>query len=132
MSSRMISVVFVSAGIYNGVLGVVFLFFAPKIFSAFGIAPPNHYGYIVFPALLMIVFAAMFFRIARSPVRYRDMIPYGIGLKAAYAGTVFWYQLQGNVPAMWVPMAWVDAAFLVLFLIARRRIAMTPSTPLSS
>ena len=132
MGSRMISAVFVSAGIYNGVLGVVFLFFAPMIFGAVGITPPNHYGYIVFPALLMILFAAMFFRIARSPVRHRDMIPYGIGLKAAYAGTVFWYQLQGNVPAMWVPMAWIDAAFLVLFLVARRSIAVTPSAPLSS
>jgi hypothetical protein len=132
MGGRMISAVFVSAGIYNGVLGVVFLFFAPMIFGAFGIEPPNHYGYIVFPALLMILFAAMFFRIARSPVRYRDLISYGIGLKAAYAGTVFWYQLQGNVPAMWVPMAWIDVAFLVLFLVARRSTAMTPGSPLSS
>ena len=122
MNDRFTKVIFLISGIYDGVLGVVFLFFAPAIYSSFGITPPNHYGYIVFPALLLIVFAAMFFRIATAPARYRDMIPYGVGLKAAYAGTVFWYQLQGNVPAMWVPMAWIDTAFLVLFLLARRKL----------
>lgn len=132
MGSRMIKVLFVTAGIYDGGLGVVFLFFAPAIFSGFGIAPPNHYGYIVFPALLMIVFGAMFFRVATDPIRYRDLIPYGVGLKAAYAGTVFWYQLQGNVPAMWVPMAWIDVAFLVLFLFARRNLVMRHAAPLAS
>jgi hypothetical protein len=132
MGSRVIKAIFAIAGIYNGVLGVVFLFFAPTIFDKFGITPPNHYGYIVFPALLMILFAAMFFRIASAPERRRDLIPYGVGLKAAYAGTVFWYQIQGNVPAMWVPMAWIDAVFLVLFLIARRSVAVSPSGPLES
>lgn len=122
MNGTFIKALFVSAGIYNGGLGLVFLFLAPTIFSRFGITPPNHYGYIVFPALLMIVFAAMFFRIASAPARYRDLIPYGVGLKAAYAGTVFWYQLQGNVPSMWVPLAWVDTAFLILFLVARRKV----------
>jgi hypothetical protein len=122
MNATLIKGVFATAGVYNGILGIVFLFFAPAIFSRFGITPPNHYGYIVFPALLMILFASMFFRIASAPARYRELIPYGVGLKAAYAGTVFWYQLQGNVPAMWVPMAWIDTGFLVLFLIARRSV----------
>jgi hypothetical protein len=122
MNSTFIKALFVSAGIYNGGLGLLFLFFAPPIFNAFGIAPPNHYGYIVFPALLMIVFAAMFFQIASAPARHRHLIPYGVGLKAAYAGTVFWYQLQGNVPSMWVPLAWIDSAFLILFLVARRKV----------
>ena len=125
MNGTFIKVLFASAGIYNGVLGIVFLLFAPSIFAAFGITPPNHYGYIVFPALLMILFAAMFFQIASAPARHRDLIPYGIGLKAAYAATVFWYQAQGNVPSMWVPLAWIDTAFLVLFLLARRRVQAT-------
>jgi hypothetical protein len=127
MNGTLIKAIFTAAGIYNGVLGFIFLFFAPSIFNSFGITPPNHFGYIVFPALLMLVFAAMFFRIASAPARYRDMIPYGVGLKAAYAGTVFWYQFQGNVPAMWVPLAWIDTAFLVLFLMARRKVRASPA-----
>jgi hypothetical protein len=71
-----------------------------------------------FPALLLIVFGAMFLRISRDPVRHRDLIPYGIGLKAAYSGTVFWYQLTTGVPFMWVPFAWLDVAFLAAFVIA--------------
>lgn len=77
------------------------------------------------PALLLLVFAAMFFRIASDPVKYRHMIVYGIGLKAAYSGTAFWYQLRGNIPPMWIPVAWLDLTFLVLFVLALR------STPAS-
>lgn len=122
MTSTAIKALFTVAGIYDGVLGLIFLFLAPTIFARFNITPPNHYGYIVFPALLLLVFAAMFFRIASDPVKYRHMIAYGIGLKAAYAGTAFWYQLQGNIPRMWIPMAWFDLTFLVLFALALRSI----------
>jgi hypothetical protein len=125
MTLTAIKRLFVVAGIYDGLLGLAFLFLAPAIFARFAITPPNHYGYIVFPALLLLVFAAMFFRIARDPAAYRHMIPYGIGLKAAYAGTAFWFQLQGNIPTMWIPMAWIDLAFLLLFVLALRALSAT-------
>ena len=72
------------------------------------------------PAAALIVFAFLFLRIARDPAANRGLIDYGIGLKAAYSGLVFWYQLMGGVPAMWVPWAWLDLAFLILFVLARR------------
>jgi hypothetical protein len=111
-------VLFVIAGLYDGLLGLAFLLFGPRLFAYYQVTPPNHYGYIHFPALLLILFGAMFFRIASDPVRYRDLIPMGIGLKAAYAGTVFYYALNGGLPQMWMPFAWADTGFLLLFVVS--------------
>lgn len=90
--------------------------------------PPNHPGYVQFPALLLLVFAAMFLQVARDPVQNRGLIPYGMGLKAAYSGSVFWHQLTSGIPAMWVGWAWVDLVFLVLFVAAFKITAGTART----
>jgi hypothetical protein len=120
MQANWIKPFFIVAGLYDGVLGLAFLLFAPAIFQAFGVTPPNHPAYIQFPALLLLVFAAMFFAIAANPVKNRDLIWYGAGLKVAYCGTAFYHQLSAGVPAMWLPWAWADLAFLVLFVLAWR------------
>lgn len=113
---------FIVAGLYDTLLALVFLFFAGSVFQAFGVTPPNHLGYVQFPALLLLIFGAMFFRIARDPVANRDLIWYGVALKVAYSGTVFFHQVTAGVPSMWIPWAWADLAFLVLFVVARRSI----------
>jgi hypothetical protein len=120
MSTKWIKPLFILAGLYDGILGLAFVFFPAAIFQSFGVQPPNHLAYVQFPALLLLIFAAMFFRIARDPAPNRHLIPYGAGLKAAYSGTAFWYQLSGGIPFMWIPWAWADLAFLVLFLVAWR------------
>ena len=106
------------AALYDGVLGVAFFFFWPQIFAWFDVTPPNHGGYVQFSACLLIVFAALFMRIARNPAMYRDLIPYGMALKASYSGLVFWYQFTSGIPWMWVPWAWLDLGFLVAFALA--------------
>ena len=109
---------FIIAALYDGILAIAFLFFANALFHWFGVTPPNHLAYVKFPALLLLIFAAMFFRIASDPVKNRDLIPYGIALKIAYCGTAFWYQVTQGIPSMWIPWAWADLGFLVLFVIA--------------
>lgn len=111
---------FIVSGTYDVLLAVAFLFFSGVIFHAAGVTPPNHPGYVQFPALMLLTFGAMFFQIARDPVRYRSMMPYGMALKAAYSATVFYYALTWGVPFMWVPFAWADLAFLILFGAAYR------------
>lgn len=122
VSMTMHKVLFVVSGLYDGVLGLAFLAAGPALFQYFQVTPPNHFGYITFPALILIVFAAMFFQIASDPRRYRDMIPLGMGLKVAYTGTVFYYQLHGGLPQLWIPFAWADGVFLVLFVVAWREL----------
>ena len=112
--------VFIVAGIYDAVLGIAFLVGAERIFSAFAVTPPNHLAYVEFPALLLLVFAAMFFRIARDPAKFRDLMPYGMGLKLSYSALAFWYQSTSDIATMWIPWAWIDLVFFILFLIAWR------------
>ena len=118
MNTSLVKALFVVAGIYEGLLGLAFLLFPYQIFEMFAVEPPNHLGYVQFPALVLVVFAAMFFRVASDPARYRELIPYGCGLKVSYCGLVFYYEVSGGIPAMWIPFAWADLAFLVLFVLA--------------
>ena len=114
---------FFIAALYDAVLGGAFVLFWPSIFAHFNITPPNHPGYVQFPGLLLIIFGLIFLRIAGDPDANRSLIPYGIALKIAYSGLVFRYELTSGVPAMWIWCAWIDVAFLLLFVVAmvRRR-----------
>jgi len=123
MKATWIKPMFFVAGLYDGLLGIAFLLFPMAIFEAYNVTPPNHVGYVQFPALLLLIFSAMFFRIASDPVRQRELIPYGIAFKLAYSGTVFGHQLAGGVPFMWIPWAWADLGFLLLFIAAWNKTA---------
>ncbi len=130
MIGKWIKPLFVVAGLYDGILGLAFLFFAMPLFDWFGVTRPNHVGYVQFPALLLMIFGAMFFRIAANPVKNRDLILYGVALKVSYSGLVFWHELTAGIPSMWLPWAWLDLGFLVLFLLAWRQTAgPTPASP---
>jgi hypothetical protein len=118
MSLKWIMVLFFGSGIYDALLGLAFLLFGFEVFRIAGVTPPNHIGYIQFPALLLILFGIMFFRIARDPIGRREWIPFGMGLKFAYFGVVFWNQFRDGVPMLWIPWAWTDLAFFLLFSVA--------------
>jgi len=124
--NRRISLLFVLAAVYDGVLGAVFLLHPAMPYEMAKITPPNHWGYVQFPAALLIVFAVMFLAVAARPVTNRNLIPYGILLKAAYCGVVFYYWLTSGLPFMWKPFAVADLAFAVLFVWAY---AALPSRP---
>jgi len=94
------------------------------IYRIAGVTPPNHFGYVQFPALLLIVFGIMFFRIASDPVRNRELMLFGAGLKASYSGVAFWHSLHGGIPMLFIPWAWADIVFLFLFLAAWRKAAV--------
>lgn len=123
---------FVIAALYDGILGIAFLFWWPAIFVHFGVRPPNHGGYVQFPALLLLIFAAMFLRIAREPLANRALILYGVALKASYCGLVFWYDYTEGVSRMWIPFAWADAAFLVIFVAVWSMLERARSLPSSA
>ena len=110
-----IRLLFALSAVYDGVLGAVFLIAPQRMFAMFGVTPPNHYGYVQFPAALLMVFSVMFAAIATNPQANRKLIPYGIGLKIAYSAIVFVYWARGEIPAMWKPFAVCDAAFALAF-----------------
>jgi len=113
---RSVSALFYLAALYDGVLGAAFLVAAPALFEWVGVAPPNHFGYVHFPAALLIVFALMFISIARDPVGNRRLILYGILLKVSYCAVAFYHWVAGGIPFIWKPFAIADLVFLVLFV----------------
>src|ERR1035437_8081991 len=112
MKKSIISTLFVIAALYDGLLGLAFLIGGDAVFKAFAVTPPNHIGYVQFPAALLIVFATMFAAVAKNPMRYRCLIPYGILLKISYCGVVFLHWFAGGIPYMWKPFAVFDLVFL--------------------
>jgi hypothetical protein len=112
---------FYISALYDGLLGLAFLCCWSRLFEHFHVTPPNHPGYVQFPALLLIIFGLLFLKIARDPEANRDLIVFGILLKIAYAGLVFWYHFKTGIPQMWMWCAYIDTAFLILFILAWRK-----------
>ncbi len=117
---RMIRALLGLMALYDGVLGVAFLFAAPQVYEAAGITPPNHWGYIHFSAALLIVFALMFLEAARRPMTGRNLIRYCLLLKVSYVGVIAWHWFFGDdVPFLWKPFAIADLvmAFLLVWML---------------
>lgn len=125
-TERNIRALFWIAGLYDGLLGAAFVIAPVTLFSRFQVEPPNHYGYVRFPAAVLIIFGLMFLAVAASPRRNRNLIPYGILLKTAYCGTVFGYWFTSGLPLMWKPFAVLDLIFAVLFFWSWRALGESP------
>jgi hypothetical protein len=120
---------FALAALYDGVLGILFLAAPAWVYQQAQVTPPNHWGYVRFPAALLIVFAAMFAAIAADPLRNRNLIPYGIGLKVSYCAVTIGYWMSSGLPGIWKPFAIVDLIMLALFAWAWATLAPKENTP---
>jgi hypothetical protein len=120
MRREWISPLFYVSALYDFLLGVAFLLAFRVIYERFGVTLPNHPAYVQFCAAVVTIFGIGFWFVARAPERNRDIIKLGVLLKLSYAGIVLYYWFRGRMPAMWVPFAWIDLAFLVAFLAALR------------
>ena len=120
---------FALAALYDGVLGFVFLAAPAWVYTQTGVTPPNHWGYVRFPAALLIVFALMFAAIAADPARNRNLIPYGIGLKVSYCAVTIGYWVTSGVPGIWKPFAVIDVVMAVLFAWAWVTLGPKTNTP---
>ena len=117
-TKQMISILFSLSAVYDGVLGLAFLLAPSVIFQRFEVTPPNHFGYVQFPALLLLIFAWMYASIAYAPEKNSSLIPYGIALKVAYCSIVFYYWFAAEIPYVWKPFAVMDLCFIIMFAIA--------------
>jgi hypothetical protein len=113
---------FIIAGLYDGILGIVFIFMPLQFFNLAHVVPPNHIGYVQFPAMLLIAFAIMFFSIAKDPIKNGNLILYGILLKISYCSVVFAHSMINNIPSIWVLFGYFDLAFLIAFFMAAKAI----------
>lgn len=120
MTPRWIRSLFIVAALYDLVLGAAYLVLYPTLYARFGVALPNHPGYVQLNALFVVIMGIGFWMVANAPVRNRDLIALGMLFKAAYAGIVFFYWARGMMPAMWLIWAVCDTLFLLAFLLALR------------
>jgi hypothetical protein len=109
---------FAITGVYDFLIGLAFLFFGPQLFDSAGVPHPNHWGYVQFGSLMLIIFGTMFFAVAYNPVSNRNLIPYGMLLKLSYTGLVTYYWVTVDCPLLFKPFAIIDALMFVLFLLA--------------
>ncbi len=129
MGHTAIRVLFWLAAVYDGVLGLAFLIAQQSLFAWFNVPPPNHPGYVAFPAAILVVFGLLFASVAAGPEANRNLIPFGMMLKVSYCAVVFWYWFTEGLPNMWKPWAVFDLLFLALFAAAYRRLpARHPNT----
>jgi hypothetical protein len=118
MKSGGIRLLFAIAAIYDFVIGITFLTNGPGLFNSTGVPQPNHWGYIRFGALLLMIFGFMFAAVAINPRGNRNLIPYGILLKVSYCSLVGFYWAQGPIPWLFKPFLFIDFVMLVLFVVA--------------
>ncbi len=109
---------YIVAAFYDGILGAAFLIAPLAIFHAVQIPPPNHIGYVQFPACILVIFAYMLFNIARDPLANRSLIIYAVLIKLSYCLVVFPHWLAGQMPWIWVPFAFFDLIFMIIFFIS--------------
>jgi hypothetical protein len=120
MAPSVIRLLFLICGVYDFLIGLAFLSLAPQLFDATGAPPPNHWGYIQFGSLILMVFGCMFFAVAYDPAANRNLIPYGMLLKLSYTGLVAYYWITTDCPSLFKPFAIIDAVMFVLFFLAYR------------
>lgn len=107
---KMFKMSFVSMGIYDVLLGLVFAFFYRSIYQALNIEWPNHPGYILVPALFLVSGGIGEFLIARNPTRNFDLVIVRTLMKASFAGTVFYCSFRYGVPTLYMIIATLSLA----------------------
>ncbi len=115
MNVAAIRLLFVVAALYDGILGLLFVVAPSWAFTQFTVTPPNHFGYVQFPAALLLIFGFLFLNIARDPQKNASLIIYGILLKVAYCSVTFGYWFTQDIPFIWKPFAVIDLIMLALF-----------------
>jgi hypothetical protein len=109
------------AAIYDGLLGLAFLFFFGPIFAWLGIAPAADPVYIQLAAGLIAIMGLGFWFAWREPLINSDLVLLGTVFKAFYVLLAIYAQVQGQVPhGLFLLFAAVDAVFFVVFLLFLR------------
>ena len=128
---------FLTATIYDVVLGVVFLFFAGWAFDLLDIRDEMpEGGYVPLIGAFLLVIGIAYWLIYRGDlVENRDLIAIGTLYKLAYSGVGFWVWAFDEVPhvAFVAVFGIADVVFFVLmlecWLVVRREAASRPVVP---
>jgi hypothetical protein len=103
--------------VYDGLLGLAFLFFAEPIFLFLGIENAADPIYIHLAAGLIAIMGLGFFLAWRDPLRNRDLVLLGAVFKAFYILLAAYALVRGEVPhPVFLIFAAIDIMFLIVFM----------------
>ena len=108
---------FLLAALYDGVLGVAFLFFYGPIYQSLGVPLPNSPSYIHLSAAFVLAQGVGYWFVYRNMLRNVDLVKVGVVYKAAYTLVSAYYLLAGQLlHAMFAWFAVCDLLFLLAFV----------------
>jgi hypothetical protein len=99
---KLFPVYFRIIGVYDILLGILFVLFFRNIYQQLNITLPNHPGYIFVPALFLICGGIGEFLIARNPLRNTDLVIVRLLMKLSFAGAVFYCYFTYGVPVVFM------------------------------
>jgi hypothetical protein len=105
------------AAVYDGLLGLLFLFFAAPLFRALGIESAADPVYIQLAAGLIAIMGFGFYLAWRDPLLNGDIILMGAVFKVFYIVLAVITQIQGQIPhPLFLVFAAADVVFLIVFI----------------
>jgi len=107
------------AAAYDGLLGIVFLFFPGRAFDALGIGDkaPKFGGYVALLAAFVFVIGFAYFLISRGDLRRNlDLILVGVVYKLAYCAVAVYYSFSEYLPH-WVFGALFGGLDFIFFVV---------------
>ena len=108
---------FLTAAIYDFILGIVFLFFYKPLFRSLSIPLPINPAYLSLSAAFVFVIGLGYYFVYRNIYANRDLAKIGAIYKFAYVVVGLYYLLINSVPHMiFMVFAGIDVIFLVLFI----------------
>lgn len=93
---------FLLIGIYDVLLGGIFVLFYRNIYAYLNITLPNHPGYIFVPALFLVSAGIGEFLIARNLLRNVDLSIVRLLMKLSFAGAVIYCYFKYGVPTIFL------------------------------
>lgn len=111
---KQVRVLYCGAGLYDIVIGLLFVLVAPRLYVMLGVTPPELF-YVHSAGALLVLFGVMCWQIAMNPVRWRFLILYAMGVKAVYCISIFVHFSLGTLPWVWLVPGIVDLILLVGF-----------------
>jgi hypothetical protein len=113
-----------AAALYDGILGLVFLFFGGSVLAQLDVPAPENPVYIQLAAGLIAIFGLGFYLASRHPLLNVDIVRLGVVFKVFYIVLALLALVQGTLPhPLFLLFAAVDTLFLALFLIFLLNIA---------
>ena len=100
-------------GVYDVLLGMAFALFFRNIYTALGIALPNHPGYIYVPALFLVSGGIGEFLIAQHPLRNVDLAIVRLLMKLSFAGAIIYCYFKYGIPTIFLLISILSIAGII-------------------